>query len=80
MEACLPLLDRERGLSCWAIGDVKELNLAWEVWDKVARHVRVTAQDGSELRYRLLAIAEDEIPPEEKVSRLWKTSSGWFVR
>ena len=35
LTATLPLMDRERGLSCWAIGDVKGLNLAWAVWHHV---------------------------------------------
>jgi len=74
MEACLPTLDRSRGLSCWAIGDVKGVNLAQEVWRLVARHIKVPLEDGTELRYRLLAIVEDEIPPEEKVTKLWKTT------
>ena len=74
MASCLPTLDRRRGLSCWAIGDVKELNLALEVWERAARHIRIQLEDGTELRYRLLAIVEDEIPPEEKVTKLWKTT------
>jgi hypothetical protein len=73
MKVTLPLLDQRRGLSCWAIGDVGGLNLAWEVWHHAARTVSTKLPDGTEIRYRLLAIIEDNVPSEEKVTRLWKT-------
>jgi site-specific DNA-methyltransferase (adenine-specific) len=73
LTATLPLMDRERGLSCWAIGDVKGLNLAWAVWHHAARVIEVEGDDGCILRYRLIAIVEDNIPEEQKVTKLWKT-------
>ena len=69
----LPLMDGERGISCWAIGDVKGLNLAWAVWHHAARGIEIEADDGSILRYKLIAIVEDNIPEEQKVTKLWKT-------
>ena len=73
LTATLPLMDRERGLSCWAIGDVKGLNLAWAVWHHAARGIEIEGDDGSILRYKLIAIVEDNIPEEQKVTKLWKT-------
>lgn len=72
LTATLPLLDRERGLSCWAIGDVKGLNLAWEVWVKAAKHIEIVTEEGV-LRYKLLGIVEDRIPENQKVTKMWKT-------
>ena len=73
LTATLPLMDRERGLSCWAIGDVKGLNLAWAVWYHAAKGIAIEVDDGSILRYKLIAIVEDNIPEEQKVTKLWKT-------
>ena len=73
LSSTLPLLDRDRGLSCWAIGDVKGLNLAWEVWYHAARGIEIEAKDGTVLRYKLIAIVDDYIPEEQKVTKLWKT-------
>jgi len=73
MTATLPLMDRERGISCWAIGDVKGLNLAWEVWYHAVRGIEVKADDNTILRYKLIAIVEDNIPDEQKVTKIWKT-------
>lgn len=73
LTATLPLLDRKRGLSCWAIGDVKGLNLAWAVWHHIGSKIEIEAKDGSLLRYKLIAIVEDEIPDNQKVSKIWKT-------
>jgi len=73
LTAALPLMDRERGLSCWAIGDVKGLNLAWAVWHHSARVIEVEGDDGCILRYKLIAIVEDNIPEEQKVTKIWKT-------
>jgi DNA modification methylase len=73
LTATLPLLDRKRGLSCWAIGDVKGLNLAWAVWHHVGSSIEVEADDGTVLRYKLIAIVEDKIPDNQKVSKIWKT-------
>tara|TARA_Y100001968_G_scaffold333490_1_gene396625 strand:+ start:2066 stop:3526 length:1461 start_codon:yes stop_codon:yes gene_type:complete len=80
MTATLPLMDRERGISCWAIGDVKGLNLAWAVWHHAVRGIEVKADDGSTLRYKLIAIVEDNIPDEQKVTKIWKTMIHGVVR
>jgi len=80
LAATLPLMDRQRGVSCLAIGDVKGLNLAWAVWHHAARGIEIEAEDGSTLRYRLIAIIEDNIPPEQKVTKLWKTLVHQVVR
>ena len=80
MTATLPLMDRERGISCWAIGDVKGLNLAWAVWHHAVRGIEVKADDGSTLRYKLIAIVEDNIPDEQKVTKIWKTMIHRAVR
>mgnify|MGYP002636422104 CR=1 FL=1 len=73
LAATLPLLDRDRGLSCWAIGDVKGLNLAWAVWHHAGSKIEVKANDGTTLKYKLIAIVDDEIPANQKVSKIWKT-------
>ena len=66
-------VDRKRGLSCWAIGDVKGLNLAWAVWHHAGSKIEVKADDGTVLKYKLIAIVEDKIPDNQKVSKIWKT-------
>lgn len=73
LTATLPLLDRKRGISCWAIGDVKGLNLAWAVWHHVGQNIEIKAENGQELRYKLIAIVEDRIPENQKVTKIWKT-------
>ena len=73
LTASLPLLDRRRGLSCWVIGDVKGLNLAWAVWHHVGSKIEVKANDKTILRYKLIAIVDDKIPDNQKVSKIWKT-------
>jgi len=73
LTATLPLLDRERGLSCWAIGDVKGLNLSWAVWYHVGQHIEIKTENGETLRYKLIAIVEDKIPDNQKVTKMWKT-------
>ena len=65
LETTLPLLDRTSGMACWVIGDVKDLNLAKTVWDEVGSNIEVELGDGTSLRYRLLDIVADEIPPEK---------------
>jgi len=77
LTATLPLLDRKRGLSCWAIGDVKGLNLAWAVWYHAGSKIEVKADDGVVLKYKLIAIVEDKIPPNQKVTKMWK--SEYFI-
>ena len=61
------------GISCWAIGDVKGLNLAWAVWYHVGQHIEIKAEKGEFLRYKLIAIVEDKIPDNQKVTKMWKT-------
>jgi DNA modification methylase len=73
LTATLPLLDRKRGVSCWAIGDVKDVNLAWAVWYHVGQNIEITAENGQKLRYKLIAIIEDKIPENQKVTKIWKT-------
>ncbi len=73
LTATLPLIDQERGVSCWAIGDVKGLNLAWAVWCHAANGIEIESKDGSVLKYKLIAIVEDYIPTEQKVTKIWKT-------
>tara|TARA_B100000686_G_scaffold330445_1_gene392722 strand:+ start:2763 stop:4214 length:1452 start_codon:yes stop_codon:yes gene_type:complete len=80
LTATLPLMDRDRGISCWAIGDVKGLNLAWEVWYHAAREIEVKTDDGSILRYKLIAIIDDKIPADQKVTKIWKTMIHKVVR
>ena len=80
LTATLPLMDRGRGISCWAIGDVKGLNLAWAVWHHAASGIEVEDDDGSVLRYKLIAIVEDNIPAEQKVTKIWKTVVHRVVR
>jgi hypothetical protein len=80
LTATLPLMDRDRGVSCWAIGDVKGLNLAWAVWHHAASGIEIEADDGSVLRYKLIAIVEDNIPAEQKVTKIWKTMIHRVVR
>ena len=52
---------------------MKGLNLAWAVWHHAAKVIEVEGDDGCTLRYRLIAIVEDNIPEKQKVTKLWKT-------
>jgi len=73
LETTLPLLDKEEGLACWVIGDVKGLNLAKRVWNEVGPKIRVTDSDGNTHRYRLLGIVSDRIQDVKKVTRIWNS-------
>lgn len=73
LSTTLPLLDPKSGLACWVIGDVKGLNLAKKVWDEVGSKVEIKSVDGSTLKYRLIGIISDEIPDDEKVTKIWNS-------
>jgi site-specific DNA-methyltransferase (adenine-specific) len=75
LETTLPLLNPDNGLACWVIGDVKELNLAKLVWDKVGSQIEVRDSNGNDVKYRLLGIVADEIKDVEKVTRIWKSQT-----
>ena len=75
LETTLPLLDKESGLACWVIGDVKDLNLAKLVWDEVGSKIEVLDANGAMQKYRLLGIIADEIRAEEKVTKIWNSQS-----
>ena len=49
------------------------LNLAWAVWHHAVSGIEVKTDDDSTLRYKLIAIVEDNIPDEQKVTKIWKT-------
>ena len=38
--------------------------------------VKSIVKEGNEIRWKLLAIIDDEIPPQEKMTRLWKEKKG----
>jgi site-specific DNA-methyltransferase (adenine-specific) len=78
LTSTLPLLDRKRGVSCWAIGDVKDLNLAWTVWYHVGKNIEIELENGEKLRYKLIAILDDKIPENQKVTKIWKTKK-WVI-
>lgn len=75
LETTLPLLDKTSGLACWVIGDVKNLNLAKIVWDRVGSKVEVLDSRGGVQKYRLLGIVSDEIRDEEKVTKIWNSQT-----
>ena len=75
LSTTLPLLDQKSGMACWVIGDVKGLNLAKKVWDEVGSKVEVKSIDGSTLKYRLIGIVSDEIPNDEKVTKIWNSDT-----
>ena len=75
LETTLPLLNKESGLSCWVIGDVKDLNLAKLVWDEVGSKIEVLGANGEMQKYRLLGIIADEIREEEKVTKIWNSET-----
>jgi len=75
LETTLPLLNKESGLSCWVIGDVKDLNLAKLVWDEVGSKIEVLGANGEMQKYRLLGIIADEIRDEEKVTKIWNSET-----
>ncbi|MFJ8966816.1 DNA methyltransferase [Lentzea sp. NPDC102401] len=60
----------EDGFVCFVIGDVRrgdtDLNLAQEVWEHVLK----------EQGWHLHGIIADELPQNQKVSRIWKHNSG----
>lgn len=73
LETTLPLLNKESGLACWVIGDVKDCNLAKLVWDEVGSKIELLDANGSVNKYRLLGIIADEIRSEEKVTKIWNS-------
>ena len=75
LSTTLPLLDQKSGMACWVIGDVKGLNLAKKVWDEVGSKMEVESVDGSILKYRLIGIVSDEIPDDEKVTKIWNSDT-----
>ena len=46
LETTLPLLNQQSGIACWVIGDVGELNLAKEVWDKIGSNIKIKNSEG----------------------------------
>jgi hypothetical protein len=75
LETTLPLLDKEAGLACWVIGDVRDLNLAKLVWDEIGSNIETLDAEGNLQRYRLLGIVSDQIRDVEKVTRIWKSNT-----
>lgn len=75
LEINLPLLDKETGLACWVIGDVKGLNLAKLVWDEVGSKIEMKDSEGNIQKYRLLGIIADDIRNEEKVTKIWNSDT-----
>ena len=75
LEETLPLMNKESGIACWVIGDVKEENLAKLVWNEVGSKIKIDEGDGNKLRYKLLGIIEDPIRNEEKVTRIWNSET-----
>jgi hypothetical protein len=75
LETTLPLLDKDSGFACWVIGDVKGLNLAELVWDKVGSKIELDDHNGNLQKYRLLGIISDKISADEKVTRIWNSES-----
>ena len=76
LEETLPLIEPTKGFACWVIGDVGDFNLAWAVWKMIGEEIVVTNKEGRDIRWELLAIIDDEIPPQEKMTRLWKEKKG----
>ena len=75
LETTLPLLDKDTGMACWVIGDVKNLNLAKLVWDEVGSKIEISSETGELRRYRLLGIIAEEIREDEKVTKIWNSES-----
>lgn len=75
LETTLPLLNKKSGLACWVIGDVKDLNLAKLVWDKVGSKIEMIDTNGEIQRYRLLGIIADDIRDSEKVTKIWNSDT-----
>ena len=73
LEDMLSLLDPEKGLACWVIGDVNDLNLAREVWNSVGSEIEAEDANGVLSRYQILGIVEDSIQDVEKVTRIWNS-------
>lgn len=76
LSATLPLIEPNKGFSCWVIGDVGDFNLAWAVWKLVGENIEVRDPNGHINRWKLLAIIDDKIPSNEKTTRLWKEKKG----
>ena len=75
LETTLIILDKEEGIACWVVGDVKNLNLAREIWDKVGSKIEIKDNQGLISRYKLLGIVEDKIRDEEKVTKIWNSET-----
>ena len=76
LSVTLPLIEPEKGFSCWVIGDVGNFNLAWAVWKLAGEKIEVENSKGEIIRWKLLSIIEDKIPSNEKTTRLWKEKKG----
>jgi len=70
LNATLPLINPTKGFACWVIGDVGGTNLALKVWKYVEE---AQEKSGNKKKWALLSIIDDEIPPEEKMTKMWKT-------
>ena len=62
LRVTLPLIEPEKGFSCWVIGDVGEFNLAWAVWKLAGEKIEVENSKGEIIRWKLLAIIDDKNP------------------
>jgi len=76
LETTLRTLDKKEGIACWVIGDVKNLNLAREIWNEVGSKIEIKDNQGITHKYKLLGIIEDKIGDEEKVTKIWNSKSG----
>lgn len=76
LETTLNVLDKKEGIACWVIGDVKNLNLAREIWNEVGSKIVIKDDKGINHKYKLLGIIEDKIRDEEKVTKIWNSKSG----
>jgi hypothetical protein len=76
LETTLRVLDKKDGVACWVVGDVKDLNLAREIWNEVGSKIEIEDDKGVRYNYKLLGIIEDKIRDEEKVTKIWNSKSG----
>lgn len=65
LASCLPMIDPDRGVAFWVIGDVVKNDEAIDLASEVARV-------SEEVGYKVIGIVDDEIPAEEKVTKIWK--------
>jgi len=80
MKEMIPLINPEKGLICWVIGDVTKkgkaseetINLAKELAN-ISKDIEGINSNGVKSKYKILGIIDDEIKDMDKVTKIWNS-------